>query len=242
MPDTDSPHTDSPPTPPVSERTRVRRASERGAYDRETIDRILDEGLVCHVGLAGEDGQPYVLPMAYARDGDRLLLHGSVISRLMQRAADGVPMCATVTLLDGMVLARSTFHHSMNYRSVVVLGTAVPIRDREEKLAALDRLVEHLVPGRSADARGPSEKELAATEILALPLDEASAKIRTGPPSDPKSDLDLDVWAGTVPLRLVPGAPETSPDGKPELPVPTYATRYRRRERNGYRHPPGAKE
>lgn len=223
----------SPKAPPASERTRVRRAAERGAYDRETLLAILDEGLVAHVGFTGEDGQPYVIPMGYARDGERLLLHGSTLSRLMQRAAEGVPVCVTVTLLDGLVLARSVFHHSMNYRSVVVLGRAVPIRDRAEKLAALEALVEHLTPGRSAEARGPSEKELAATEIVAVPLDEASAKIRTGPPKDPKGDLDLDVWAGVVPLRTVAGAPETSPDGKPGLPVPASVRTLGNRTRGG---------
>lgn len=208
---------------PASDRTRVRLHSERGAYDRETLLAILDEGLVAHVGFTGEDGQPYVIPMAYARQGDRLLLHGSVISRLMQRTAEGVPVCVTVTLLDGLVLARSVFHHSMNYRSAVVLGRAAAIRDRAEKLAALDALVEHLTPGRSAEARGPSEKELAATEIVAVPLGEASAKIRSGPPKDAAGDLDLEVWAGVVPLRLVPGAPESSPDGRQGLALPATA-------------------
>lgn len=222
-----SPPRDSARAEPASERTRVRRAAERGAYDRETVLAILDEGLVAHVGFTGEDGQPYVIPMSYARDGDRLLLHGSVISRLMQRTAEGVPVCVTVTLLDGLVLARSPFHHSMNYRSVVVLGRATAIRDPAERVAALDALVEHIVPGRTAEVRGSTDKELAATEIVAVPLDEASAKIRTGPPRDPKSDLDLDVWAGVIPLRLTAGAPETSPDCKPGLPVPASATRRR---------------
>jgi len=236
MPDDAAPPSTRPPArarraasaAPPSERTRVRRLAERGAYDRESLERILDEGLVCHVGFTGDDGQPFVIPMAYARQGDRLLLHGSVLSRLLQRAAGGVPVCVTVTLLDGLVLARSVFHHSMNYRSAVVLGRARPIRDRAEKLAALEALVEHLVPGRSADARGPSEKELAATEIVAVPLDEASVKVRTGPPKDDRRDVTLDVWAGVVPLRLSPGAPEASPDAKPGLPVPPAASRYRR--------------
>ena len=220
----DSPATTAPP----SERTRVRRLPDRGAYDRESLERILDEGLVAHVGFTGDDGQPFVIPLAYARQGDRLLLHGSVLSRLMQRAAGGVPVCVTVTLLDGLVLARSVFHHSMNYRSAVVLGRTRPIRDPAEKLAALEALVEHLVPGRSADARGPSEKELAATEIVAVPLDEASVKVRTGPPKDDRRDLALPVWAGVVPLHLTAGAPETAPDGEPGRPVPAVAARYRR--------------
>jgi hypothetical protein len=213
---------------PPNERTRVRRLPDRAAYDRESLERILDEGLVAHVGFAGDDGQPFVIPMAYARQGDRLLLHGSVLSRLMQRAAGGVPVCVTVTLLDGLVLARSVFHHSMNYRSAVVLGRARPIRDRAEKLAALEALVEHLVPGRTADARGPSEKELAATEIVAVPLDEASVKLRTGPPKDDRRDLALDVWAGVVPLHLTAGTPETAPDAQAILPIPPAASRHRR--------------
>jgi nitroimidazol reductase NimA-like FMN-containing flavoprotein (pyridoxamine 5'-phosphate oxidase superfamily) len=211
----------------ATDRTTLDRVADRGSYDLATIHRILDEGLVAHVGFA-VDGRPFVIPMAYARQGDRLLLHGSAISRLMRSLAEGVETCVTVTLLDGLVLARSLFHHSMNYRSVVVFGTARPIRDAEEKTAALIALSERLVPGRSTEARGPSRKELAATEILALPLTEASAKIRTGPPKDPKSDLDLPVWAGVVPLALEAGPPEPAPDLRGDPEPPPHARDYRR--------------
>ncbi len=205
----------------------MRRLKERGSYERLEIFRILDEGLVCHVGFTVE-GQPYVIPTAYARDGDRLILHGSVASRMLRELAGGVPVCVTVTLLDGLVLARSVFHHSMNYRSVVVLGRARPLRQREEKRAALEALVEHLVPGRSAEARAPSEQELEATEVLELPLEEASAKIRRGPPKDDARDLELAVWAGVVPLTQEPSPPEPAPDLREGLEVPAYASRYRR--------------
>ncbi len=208
-------------------RTTVRRLPKRGHYDRETIYSILDEGLVCHVGFA-VDGHPYVIPMNYARDGDRLILHGSVASRLLGHLAEGFEACVTVTLLDGLVLARSTFHHSMNYRSVVAFGRARPIRDEVLKNRALDALVEHLVPGRSADARRPDDKELAATEVLEFPLDETSAKIRTGPPGDNDEDLALDVWAGVIPLPTEPGAPVPAPDLRAGIPTPGYVDRYRR--------------
>jgi nitroimidazol reductase NimA-like FMN-containing flavoprotein (pyridoxamine 5'-phosphate oxidase superfamily) len=208
-------------------RTTVRRLKERGAYDRATLDRILDEGLVCHAAFA-VDGRPVVLPMAYARQGDRLLLHGSVASRLMGTLAGGVEVCVAVTLLDGLVLARSVFHHSMNYRSAVVFGVAAPIRDPAEKLAALAALTEHLVPGRSADARGPSKKELAATEVLALPIVEGSAKIRTGPPGDAAADLALPIWAGVIPYAPAAGAPVSAPNLEPGIDPPAYVTGYRR--------------
>jgi len=187
-------------------RVRVRRRSGRGHYDRATIDTILDEGLVGHVGIASE-GQPFVIPVLYARAGDQIYLHGSPLSRLVRNLADGAPMCLTVTLLDGLVLARSAFHHSMNYRSVVVLGRGRPVCGRDEKLEALRVLVDRLVPGRSEDARGPSAKELRATEVVVLPIDEASAKIRTGPPADAAADYELPVWAGVVPLESRAGSP-----------------------------------
>lgn len=208
-------------------RTTVRRIRERGAYDRETLYRILDEGFVCHAAFAA-DGRPVVIPMAYARQGDRLLLHGSVASRLMTTLAGGAEACVAVTLVDGLVLARSVFHHSMNYRSAVVFGVARPLGDPDEKLAALEALSEHLVPGRWADARRPSKKELAATEVLALPIDEASAKVRTGPPGDPRADLALPVWAGVIPFELKPGRPVSAPNLRDGIPTPTYARRYRR--------------
>jgi len=199
-------------------RTTVRRNPKRGVYDREVVNAILDAGLVAHVGFV-HDGQPYVVPMSYARDGDRLLLHGSGGSRLMRALADGAPACVTVTLLDGLVLARSVFHHSMNYRSVVALGSATEL-EGAEKAAALEALVEGLVPGRSREARAPDRAELAATLILAFPLDEVSAKVRSGPPVDDPADLDLPAWAGTIPLALVVGAPQPAPDVPPGVPLP----------------------
>jgi nitroimidazol reductase NimA-like FMN-containing flavoprotein (pyridoxamine 5'-phosphate oxidase superfamily) len=202
-------------------RVRVRRRSGRGHYDRATIDAILDEGLVAHLGIVS-DGQPYVIPVLYARAGSRIYLHGSPLSRLLSNLAEGVSMCLTVTLLDGLVLARSAFHHSMNYRSVVLLGQGYPVRDRDEKREALRVLVDRLVPGRSDDARGPSAKELRATEVVALPIDEASAKIRTGPPADAAADYELPVWAGVVPLKLCAGWPV--PDDRCSVPVPDYVT------------------
>ena len=191
-------------------RTTVRRNAKRGAYDREVVNAILDAGIVAHVGIVHE-GQPYVIPMSYARDGDRLLLHGAGGSRLMRALASGAPACVTVTLLDAIVLARSVFHHSMNYRSVVALGSAKKL-EGDEKAAALEALVEGLVPGRSREARGPDRAELAATMILAFPLDEVSAKSRSGPPADDPADLELPIWAGTIPLALRPGPAEPSPD------------------------------
>ncbi len=200
-------------------RVRVRRRSGRGNYQRATIHAILDEGLVAHLGIVSE-GQPYVIPVLYARDGSQVYLHGSPLSRLLSNLAEGIPMCLTVTLLDGLVLARSAFHHSMNYRSVVLLGRGRPVRARDEKLEALRVLVERMAPGRSEDARGPSAKELRATEVVALPIDEASAKIRTGPPADAAADYELPVWAGVVPLDLRAGSPV--PDDRCSVPVPEY--------------------
>ena len=213
-------------TPP-SDRTRVRRLPKRGAYDRVTIDAILDEGLICHLGFV-VDGEPRVIPTGYARDGDRLLLHGARTSAAMRALAAGAEACATVTLLDGLVLARSAFHHSMNYRSVVVLGRAVELTDPVEKAAALDCLVEHLVPGRTADARPATSRELDQTTVVALPLDEASAKVRTGGPVDDDDDLALPVWAGVVPLALSHREPVPDADHPPTGAVPPYAAAYRR--------------
>ncbi|MEX0674003.1 MAG: pyridoxamine 5'-phosphate oxidase family protein [Gaiellaceae bacterium] len=210
-----------------SARTEVRRHPERGVYDRAAIDAILDEGLYCHVGFVA-DGRPFVIPTIHARAGDVLYLHGSPASRMLRTLAGGIDVCVTVTILDGLVLARSVYNHSMNYRSVVVLGNARPVEDREEKLAALGAIVEHVAPGRSADARAPSDKELAGTSVLALALDEASAKVRTGPPKDFDEDVPLPTWAGVVPLELVAREPETAegvPDG---VAVPGYAVDYRR--------------
>ena len=200
-----------------TERTRVRRLPERAAYDRATVHAILDEGFVCHVGFV-VDGQPYVVPTGYARVGETVYLHGSTGSRLGLRP--GMDVCVTVTLLDGLVLARSAFHHSMNYRSVMAIGRTRPVGDLEEKEAALGALVEHIVPGRGAEVRGGDRRELAATAVLALPLVEVSAKVRTGPPKDDDADLDLPVWAGVLPLALTPGEPVPDPLLDPSVPTP----------------------
>jgi nitroimidazol reductase NimA-like FMN-containing flavoprotein (pyridoxamine 5'-phosphate oxidase superfamily) len=204
----------------------VKRHPERGDYDRETIDAILDEALICHVGFVA-DGQPYVIPTIHARDGDTLYLHGSPASRMLRNLAEGIDLCVTVTLLDGLVLARSVYNHSMNYRSVVVLGRAHEVTDADEKLRAMHRVVEHIVPGRWDDARKPSAKEIKGTTILAVSLDEASAKIRSGPPKDFDEDLALEVWAGLIPLSLEPSQP-VADDGVEGSP-PDYATAYRHR-------------
>ncbi|MEM9301864.1 MAG: pyridoxamine 5'-phosphate oxidase family protein [Pseudomonadota bacterium] len=202
---------------PVSDRSKVRRLPERGRYEKDVVNAVLDEGLVCHVALGGPDG-PIVIPMGYARDGDSLLLHGSTASRLMQRLAAGEAACVCVTLLDAMVLARSVFHHSMNYRSVVVFGRGEAIEDAVAKRAALDRLVDHLVPGRSAHAREPNRKELNATLIVALPLTEASVKLREGPPGDAAADRELPFWGGLLPIETRAGVPEPDAINTVDLP------------------------
>jgi len=211
-------------------RTTVRRLPERARYDRETVESILDEGLVCHVGFVDE-GQPFVVPSAYARWGDRLVIHGSAASRMVKALVAGAPACVTVTLLDGLVLARSGFHHSMNYRSVVVLGTATEVTDLGEKRRALDAIVEHVVPGRVASLRLPSEIEMRATRVVTLPLDEASAKIRTGPPKDDEADYALDLWAGELPLRLAPLEPVADPRLAAGTAPPQHVTGWRRGRR-----------
>jgi nitroimidazol reductase NimA-like FMN-containing flavoprotein (pyridoxamine 5'-phosphate oxidase superfamily) len=189
------------PTTAPSPRSRVRRVPKRGVYERAQIDAILDEALVSHVGFV-HDGQPFVIPMLHARVGDVVYIHGSTASRLVRTLASGAPCSLTATLLDGIVLARSAFHHSANYRSVIVLGSARLVESADERLQALEAFSEHLVPGRWAEVRPPNRKELKATQVLALALDEASAKIRTGPPVDDDEDMDRDVWAGTIPLEL----------------------------------------
>jgi len=206
-------------------RTRVRRLPERGVYDHETVHRILDEGFICHVGFV-VDGQPYALPTGYARVGETLYLHGSTGSRLGLRP--GIDVCITVTLLDGIVLARSAFHHSFQYRSVMVLGRTRLVTDPEEKDAVMRALVDHIVPGRSRAVRGGDGRELAATALLAVPLAEVSAKVRTGPPKDDEEDHALPVWAGVLPLALVPGEPEPDPLLDPSVPVPEHVTAWRR--------------
>jgi uncharacterized protein len=208
-----------------TDRTRLRRLPERGHYDRATVHAILDEGFLCHVGFV-VDRQPYALPTAYARVGETLYLHGSTGSRLGMRPE--MDVCVTVTLIDGVVLARSVFHHSFQYRSVMVLGRTRLVTEPDEKEAALRAVVEHIVPGRSQVARGPNRSELAATAVLAVPLTEVSAKLRAGPVGDDEEDYDLPIWAGILPLGLVPGAPR--PDGRlhADLPVPAHVTGWHR--------------
>ncbi|HLR06416.1 MAG TPA: pyridoxamine 5'-phosphate oxidase family protein, partial [Pyrinomonadaceae bacterium] len=205
----------------------LKRLPQRGAFDRASINQILDEGFICHVGFA-VDGQPYVIPTGYARAGDRLFIHGSQASRMLRTLGQGIDVCLTVTLIDGLVLARSAFHHSMNYRSVVVFGRATVVDEREEKLSALRALSDHMIPGRWDDVRKPSERELQLTTVLSLPLDEASAKVRTGPPLDDEEDYELPVWAGVIPLRMVANAPHPDPRLPVEIDPPPYALDYSR--------------
>jgi nitroimidazol reductase NimA-like FMN-containing flavoprotein (pyridoxamine 5'-phosphate oxidase superfamily) len=211
---------------PPSELTTVRRLPDRAVYERAAIDAILDEGLVAHVAVIDGD-QPVVIPMNYGRAGDRLFLHGLPASRLLRAVADGRPLSIGVTLIDGLVLAKSVFHHSVNYRSVVVFGTGRLLRERAEKIEALRVITEHIVPGRWDDARLPSEAELKQTAVVEIRLEAGSAKVRTGPPKDDPEDADLAVWAGVVPLSLEAGDPVTA-DPTAEVPVPPYARAYRR--------------
>jgi uncharacterized protein len=209
-----------------TERTQIKRYPTRGNYERLAIEAILDEAMVCHVGFA-LDGQPYVIPTIHARLGDRLFIHGSPMSRMLRTAATGVRLCLTVTLHDGIVLARSAFHHSMNYRSVVVLGMAHEVTETTAKVAAMRALVDHLMVGRWEDARQPTAGEIAATIILEPPLSEASAKVRTGGPIDAEADYGLPVWAGVVPLRQTPGAPVGDDRLPSEIELPDYVRRWR---------------
>lgn len=195
----------------ITDRTQVRRLPERGSYDRDAANAILDEAFVCHIGFISDNGQPVVIPTNFARDGDRLLIHGSPASRMLRTLGDGTPMCVTVTLIDGLVLAKSTFHHSVNYRSVIVFGTASAITDLADKADALQVVVEHIVPGRTADARAANDKELKGTLVLELPLDEVSVKRRTGGPIDDAEDLDLPAWAGVVGMATRYSAPDDAP-------------------------------
>ncbi|MHB1525643.1 MAG: pyridoxamine 5'-phosphate oxidase family protein [Candidatus Dormibacteria bacterium] len=208
-------------------RTRVRRHPERGAYDRATIDRILDEAVICHIGFV-VGGVPWVVPTMYARAGDFLYLHGSPVSRMLKTAGSGAEVCVTVTLLDGLVLARSAFSHSMNYRSVMLVGQPELVTAIPEKMAAFKALVEHVVPGRWNDIRPTSTKELRATMVLRLPIREASCKLRAGGPEDPRQDAELPVWAGVIPVQLAAGQPVPADDLKPGLGVPAYVADYRR--------------
>ncbi len=211
-------------------RTRLVREADRAVYDRETVYRILDEGFLCHAGFV-VDGQPFVIPTSYGRKDASLYIHGSAASRMLRQMQmkDGVPICITVTLLDGLVLARSVFNHSMNYRSVVILGKATLVDDPEQKLAALRVLSEHILPGRWDDARQPNERELKATSVLRVPIEEFSAKVRIGPPIDDEEDYSFPTWAGVVPLETIAGKPVDDSRLDPKREVPDYAKHYTRK-------------
>jgi uncharacterized protein len=218
----------SEPYTPTS-RTRLVREPQRAVYDRAVAYEVLDEGFICHVGFV-IDGQPFVIPTGYGRAGDNLYIHGSAASRMLRNLDQGVAVCVTVTLLDGLVLARSIFNHSMNYRSVMVLGTAVAVEDPEEKLKALRLLSEHIIPGRWAESRQPNEKEIKATLVMRLPIEEFSAKVRQGAPIDDEEDYAFPTWAGVIPLELVPGTPINDPWLDPAQAVPEYARNYSRKK------------
>ncbi|MFY9683986.1 MAG: pyridoxamine 5'-phosphate oxidase family protein [Candidatus Sulfotelmatobacter sp.] len=211
-----------------SPRTRVVREAHRAVYDREAAYRILDEGFLCHVGFVA-DGQPFVIPTSYGRKDANLYIHGSAASRMLRNLKESVPVCITVTLLDGLVLARSVFNHSMNYRSVVVLGKATLVDDPEEKLEALRALSEHILPGRWADARQPNERELKQTSVLRLPIEEFSAKVRVGPAIDDEEDYSFPTWAGVIPLEMIAGAPIDDSRLDPGCLAPPYASHYSRK-------------
>jgi uncharacterized protein len=211
----------------LTQRTKLGRLPDRGTHDRDTIHRILDEGFICHVGFA-IDGQPFVIPTGYGRSGENLYIHGSAASRMLRNLQKGISVCLTVTLLDGLVLARSAFHHSMNYRSVVVLGTATLVDDSAEKLEALRVISDQIIAGRWNEVRQPTEQELKATSVLKLPLSEASAKIRRGPPKDDEEDYALPIWAGVLPLITTPGEPLPDPGMKVKAEVPPSVKKYSR--------------
>lgn len=213
---------------PTGPRATVRRKSERGRYDQETIEAILDEGFICHLGFCTDEG-PVVVPTAYARVAGVLYLHGAPANHALRTVGDGAAVSMAVTLVDGLVLARAGFHHSINYRSVVVYGRAHEVVDEDEKRRALDAVVEHIVPGRTADARGPSDGELRATRVVRVTVDEASAKVRAGGPVDDPEDVETGgIWAGHIPLSMVAGVPVADEEDGEGLPVPQYASRYRR--------------
>jgi nitroimidazol reductase NimA-like FMN-containing flavoprotein (pyridoxamine 5'-phosphate oxidase superfamily) len=213
------------PTP----RTRVVREPQRAVYDRDAVNQILDEAFLCHIGFVA-DGQPFVIPTAYGRDGDVLYIHGSAASRMLRNLDQGAPVCITVTLVDGLVLARSVFNHSMNYRSVVILGTATLVADPAEKLSALRALSEHILPHRWDDSRQPNEKELKATSVLRLPISEFSAKVRVGPPVDDEEDYSFPTWAGVIPLEMNSGTPIR--DERCERELPAYLNNYSRQRKS----------
>ena len=210
-----------------TERTQVKRLPKRGMYDRETVFKILDEAFVCHVGFVVE-GQPYVIPTNFGRVGETLYLHGSAASRMLRTLSEGIPVCVTVSLIDGLVLARSAFHHSVNYRSVVILGTARLVEDPTEKLEALRLFTEHIMKGRWEQIRWPTEQEMRGTTVLALPIEEVSAKVRTGDPKDDEEDYELPIWAGVLPLPVVPAAPVPDTRLKAGIAVPENVAKYAR--------------
>jgi nitroimidazol reductase NimA-like FMN-containing flavoprotein (pyridoxamine 5'-phosphate oxidase superfamily) len=210
-----------------TERTTLKRLPKRAVYDRELVYGILDEGFICHVGFTVE-GQPFVIPTGYARVDDQLFIHGSQVSRMLRTLSSGIDVCVAVTLVDGLVLARSAFHHSINYRSVVMFGRAHMVEDREAKLAALFAFSEQVIPGRWDDVRQPTEQELKATTVLSLPLVEVSAKVRTGPPIDDDEDYALDVWAGVLPLKIAAGVPISDPRLPGTIEPPSYTLSYSR--------------
>ena len=205
--------------------TTLKRLPQRGSFERDTVNAILDAAFLCHVGFV-VDGQPFVIPTSYARVGEKLFIHGSAASRMLRNLSEGIPVCVTVTLVDGLVLARSAFHHSINYRSVVVFGTAQLVTDEQAKFDALKAFTEHVIPGRWPEIREPNAQELKATTVLALPLQEASAKIRTGPPKDDDEDMVIPVWAGVLPLTITPGEPIADPHLSAGTPVPAHMSRY----------------
>ena len=209
-------------------RTEVRRKPERGAYDAVTINAILDEALICHVGFVSENGYPVVIPTIHARSGATVYLHGSPASRMLRAIKEGGDVCVTVTLVDGLVFARSVFNHSMNYRSVVIFGTPREVSDPEEKMRALEAVTEHIARGRWADARQPSEKEFKGTTVVAMSIDEASAKIRSGPPGDEDADYELPIWAGVVPVQQSFGEPVVDPKLRDGIATPAYLDQYSR--------------
>ena len=220
--------TAEPAASPASDRVRLRRKRERGSYDRAVIEQILDEALIAHLGIAEPDGQPIVTPTLHARRGSVVYCHGSVASRTLRAIAAGAPICLTVSLLDGLVLARAAMHHSANYRSAMLLGRGRSVEDPAEKLAAAEAIVEHVVPGRWREVRPPSENELKATAILAIGIEEASAKVRSGPPLDDEEDYALATWAGVLPVHTRYGAPEADPLLRAGIAEPTHLTAYRR--------------
>jgi len=207
---------------------RLRRKRERGSYDRDVIDAILDEALIAHLGIVDADGQPFVIPTLHARSGDLVYCHGSTASRTLRALAAGAPACLTVSLIDGLVLARSAMHHSANYRSAMLVGRATLVEDPAEKRAALRAVVEHIVPGRWDDVRAPTENELMATSVLAIAIDEASAKVRSGGPLDDEEDYALPAWAGVIPLKRQACAPEPDARLRAGIAAPPYVTAYRR--------------